>query len=58
MSHRDAEGDLDCCREGGDTVQEYNTTDRYGHPLRIVLVIARPLRPGDVDQGGVYEFAR
>lgn len=58
MSHAEAEDDLRLCREYGDTVQEYDTTDRDGTPLRVVLTVCKPLRPGDVDQGGVYEFNR
>ena len=58
MSHRDAERDLAICRDLGDTLQEHNTTDRYGNPLRIVLQIGSANYDGRPDQGGVYEFTR
>jgi hypothetical protein len=56
MSHAHAEGDLQCARNTGDTIQEYETTDRAGNPLRIALVIETRMY-GDPDMGGVYEFA-
>ncbi|MGW7001356.1 hypothetical protein ACWGCW_00665 [Streptomyces sp. NPDC054933] len=65
MTHRNAEIDLAAARDLGDTLQEYDTTDRTGRPLRVVLhVNAEPVtRYADdgrayqvADQGGVYEI--
>jgi len=39
MSVAHGERDVKACYELGDTVQEYETTDRAGAPLRIVLQI-------------------
>ena len=59
MSHAEAQRDLNASRDIGDTIQEYDTTDRDGNPLRVVLQTART-NPydGTQDMGGVYEFAR
>lgn len=56
MSVRDGEQDVAICRELGDTVQEYETTDRQGNPLRIVLQVCAPTEYYEPDQGGVYVF--
>ena len=61
MSHRDAEADLDFSRELGDTIQEYDTTDRDGNPLRIVYQRAADTgldSEYSLDTGGVYEFTQ
>ena len=57
MSYQDAERDLAVCRRLGDTLQEYDTTDRGGHPLRVVLQVCAS-DEGLADRGGVYEFTR
>ncbi|MGY0062794.1 hypothetical protein ACWY4P_40715 [Streptomyces sp. LZ34] len=54
MSHQDAERGLAICRKLGDTLQDYDTTDRAGRPLRVVLQICADRH----DMGGVYEFTR
>lgn len=56
MSVRDGERDVATCYDIGDTVQEYDTTDRAGQPLRVVLQIDAPRRGCKPDQGGVYVF--
>ena len=59
MSHLEAERDLATCHRLGDTIQEYDTTDRDGNPLRVVLQIAQPNPYSGVeDMGGVYVFTR
>ncbi|MFC4471482.1 hypothetical protein ACFPH6_44540 [Streptomyces xiangluensis] len=61
MSHRYAEGDLAAARDLGDTLQEYDTSDRRGNPLRVVLHIPDPDgmdSQSPNDGGGVYVFAR
>ncbi|MFE9064878.1 hypothetical protein [Streptomyces violaceusniger] len=57
MSHQDAERDLAACSRLGDTLQDYDTVDRAGRPLRVVLQICAP-DEGRHDLGGVYEFTR
>jgi hypothetical protein len=57
MDHRRGEYELDLCRDLGDTLQEYETTDRHGNPLRVVLQHDAPSEYRESDQGGVYEFA-
>jgi hypothetical protein len=57
MSHQDAERDLAVCRRLGDTLQDYDTTDRAGRPIRVVLQICAPDEDRH-DLGGVYEFTR
>lgn len=57
MSHREAERELAVCRRLGDTLQDYDTTDRAGRPIRVVLQIDAPSE-GRRDMGGVYEFTR
>jgi hypothetical protein len=54
-SHAHAEADLHSARKDGNLVQEHETTDRDGNPLRIALVIENR-KYGDPDMGGVYEF--
>lgn len=52
MDVREADAQVRCALELGDTIQEYDTTDRTGQPLRVVLHIC-----ADIDDlGGVYEF--
>ena len=58
MDHSAGEHELALCRSLGDTIQEYETTDRDGNPLRVVLQIDAPREYAEPDQGGVYEFAR
>lgn len=58
VSHREGEADLEFARELGDTLQEYDTTDRHGRPLRVVLQLVREMYgTTDADPGAVYEFA-
>lgn len=57
MSHRQAERDLAVCRRLGDTLQDYDTVDRAGRPIRVVLQICAS-DEGRNDLGGVYEFTR
>lgn len=53
MDVREAEAHVRCAIEVGDTIQDYDTTDRAGRPLRVVLHVC-----ADIDDlGGVYEFA-
>lgn len=56
MSVRDGEQDVRDCYSLGDTVQEYETTDRAGNRLRIVHQVDAPSAYAKPDQGGVYEF--
>jgi len=57
MDVREAEAHVRCALELGDTVREYDTTDRSGNPLRVVLHICAPADDDrDPDQGGVYEI--
>ena len=56
MSVRDGVRDVQFCYELGDTVQEYDTTDRDGNRLRIVFQIDAPREYAKPDMGGVYEF--
>lgn len=56
MSARDAEREVNLCYGLGDTVQEYETVDRAGNPLRIVFQIDAPMAHRGPDQGAVYEF--
>jgi hypothetical protein len=56
MSVRDGEQDVQFCYGLGDTVQEYETIDRAGNPIRIVHQIDAPSAYAKLDQGGVYEF--
>jgi predicted DNA-binding transcriptional regulator YafY len=57
MSHRDGEYEIRLCYGLGDTVQEYDTTDRAGNPLRVVLQFDATGPYAGTDQGGIYEFA-
>ena len=57
MDHQQGEFELSLCRGLGDTIQEYETTDRQGNPLRVVLQLDAPSEYRNPDQGGVYEFA-
>lgn len=57
MDVREADANIRCARELGDTIREYVTTDRAGRPLRIVLHICTSI-DGREDLGGVYEFTR
>jgi hypothetical protein len=52
MDTREAEAHIRCALEIGDTIQDYDTADRAGNPLRVVLHICADIE----DQGGVYEF--
>jgi hypothetical protein len=58
MSVREGEQEVATCHELGDTVQEYDTTDRAGNPLRVVLQIDAPSEYAEPDRGGVYVFTR
>jgi hypothetical protein len=58
MSHRDAEAELSAGRDAGDVHQEYDTTDRHGRPLRVVLQVYAVSYDDHPDLGGVYEFTR
>lgn len=57
MSVAAGEYEVQLCYSLGDVVQEYDTTDRDGQPLRVVLQIDAPSEYAKPDQGGVYEFA-
>ncbi|MEW2134628.1 hypothetical protein [Streptomyces sp. NPDC005435] len=59
MTPEDADHQLWRSRLYRETVseQEYLTTDRDGHPLRIVLLKERPEAHLKADPGAVYEFA-
>jgi hypothetical protein len=56
MTVRDAEADIRCARKLGDTLQEYDTADRSGQPLRVVLHICTSTSEDRRDLGGVYEL--
>lgn len=57
MDHREADAHVRSAIELGDTIQEYDTTDRAGNPLRVVLHICTDLDDDrEPDLGGVYEF--
>jgi hypothetical protein len=56
MSARDGQHEVDACYGLGDTVQEHQTIDRDGNPLRVVYQIDAPSQYSKPDQGGVYEF--
>ncbi|MFI6251501.1 hypothetical protein [Streptomyces sp. NPDC051016] len=58
MGREEAEAHVRCAYELGDTVQEYDTTDLSGNPLRVVLHICVTSPNPNTDQGGVYEFTR
>lgn len=58
MDHRQGEHEVQLCYDLGDVVQEYDTTDRAGNPLRVVLQIDAPREYAKPDMGGVYEFTR
>lgn len=59
MDAREAEAQVRCAVELGDLIQEHDTTDRAGNPLRIVLHICVDLDDDrDPDMGGVYLFPR
>jgi hypothetical protein len=55
MSHRQTLAELAGSKSVGDTVQEYETTDRNGHPMRVVLQVGAEAYYSE-DQGGIYEF--
>lgn len=56
MSVRQGEREVQLCYGLGDTVQEYETTDLDGNPIRVVLQIDAPSEYAKPDQGGVYVF--
>jgi hypothetical protein len=58
MSVWEGEQDVAICYELGDTVQEYDTTDRDGNPLRVILQIDAPREHASPDRGGVYVLPR
>lgn len=58
MSVRDGEHEVQLCYGLGDVVQEYETTDLTGNPIRVVLQIDAPSEHAKPDQGGVYVFTR
>jgi hypothetical protein len=58
MVHHEAHAHVRCAYELGDTVQEYETTDRDGNPLHVVLHICVTSPTPNTDMGGVYVFAR
>ncbi|MGA6223482.1 hypothetical protein ACPESV_24490 [Streptomyces umbrinus] len=58
MSVANGESSIQCCYDLGDTIQEYDTVDRAGNPLRIVLQTNAPSEYREADQGGVYVFPR
>lgn len=58
MSIRQGEHEVQFCYGLGDTVQEYETTDLDGNPIRVVYQIDAPSEYAKPDQGGVYVFPR
>lgn len=56
MSVRQGEYEVQLCYGLGDTVQEYETTDLDGNPIRVVYQIDAPSEYAKPDQGGVYVF--
>lgn len=56
ISHAAGERDVQICYDLGDTVQEYETTDRDGNAHRIVFQVDAPMEHREPDQGGVYVF--
>ncbi|WP_406444526.1 hypothetical protein OHB14_36665 [Streptomyces sp. NBC_01613] len=56
MSVAAGEYEVQLCYGLGDTVQEYETTDRAGNPLRVVFQIDAPREHARPDAGGVYEI--
>jgi hypothetical protein len=56
MSVAAGQADVNACYEIGDTVQEYETIDRAGNPLRVVYQVDAVRLYSGPDQGGVYEF--
>lgn len=45
-------------RESGDTQYDYDTTDKDGNPVRVVLTVNAPVPGFTTDQGAVYVFPR
>lgn len=58
MSVQDGEHEVQLCYGLGDQMQEYETTDRDGALLRVILQIDAPREYAKPDQGGVYVFPR
>jgi hypothetical protein len=58
MAASTAEAEVAAARRLGDTVQEYDTTDRAGNPLRVTLQIDATGSRAGTDLGGVYETRR
>lgn len=56
MTVAEGESAVRISRELGDTVQEYETADRDGRPLRVVFQVDAVRLYSSPDQGGVYEF--
>lgn len=54
MPTQSAANELDICRTLGDTVQEYETTDRAGTPHLVALQINAPREHARPDEGGIY----
>ncbi|WP_406170292.1 hypothetical protein OIE52_39215 [Streptomyces canus] len=52
----DAQDDLVLHHRRGATIHEYDTTDRNGTPLHIVITVDAPHPDRTPDQGAVYEF--
>ena len=58
MTSSAAEAELAAARRLGDTVQEYDTVDRAGNPLRVALQVDATGPYAGADQGGVYEISK
>lgn len=53
----DAQDDLVLHHRRGATIREYDTTDRNGAPLHVVIAVDAAHPDRTPDQGAVYEFA-
>ncbi|MFD7999971.1 hypothetical protein [Streptomyces mirabilis] len=58
MSPVQAEREVEVCHGLGDTVQEYDTTDRAGSAIHVALQYDATGPHAGTDQGGVYEIPR
>lgn len=56
LNEIDAQDDLVLHHRRGATIHEYDTTDRNGTPLHVVVAIGAPRPDFTPDQGAVYEF--
>ncbi|MFJ4925303.1 hypothetical protein [Streptomyces sp. NPDC088736] len=56
LNEIDAQDDLVLHHRRGATIHEYDTTDRNGAPLHVVITVDAPHPDRVADQGAVYEF--